>query len=176
MGEQPNPESIKVLQAAAEDLIDDERQRGRALDAKTSQLATFSGTILTLDVALGTLTLRSNLGCVTDIALPLCFLIAAGGLVGAAAFAIAGVLMPQGYLSVDREFVKSFARHPLVSTDETTIRGRLLTSIADDQLPQERERNDSKAEWTKRSAKALLIGLAGIAGQAAIIGLHQLGI
>lgn len=63
----PNPESVEVLQVAAESLIQDERQRGRALDVKTAQLATFSGTILTLDVALGTLALRESLGRVADV-------------------------------------------------------------------------------------------------------------
>jgi hypothetical protein len=174
--EKPNPETVKVLQAAAEGLIEDERQRGRALDAKTAQLATFSGTILTLDVALGTLALRESLGCVADIVLPIFFLIAAFGLVVAAGFAIAGVLRPQGYLSIDRDIVKQFARHPLLSEETTVIRGRLLTSVVDDQLPQERDRNDSKAEWTKRAALALLVGLGGIVGQAIIIGLNQLGI
>lgn len=172
----PNPRSVEVLQGAAEGLIEDERQRGRALDTKTAQLATFSGTILTLDVALGTLALRSDLGCVADVVLPVCFLIAASGLVVSAGFAIAGVLIPQGYLSIDRDEIKGFARYPLLSTDVTVIRGRLLTSITDYQLPQERDRNDSKAGWTKRAAMALLVGLIGIAGQAITIGLDQLGI
>lgn len=174
--QQPDPESVKVLQEAAERLIEDERQRGRALDAKTAQLATFSGTILTLDVALGTLALRHSLGCVADVVLPVCFLVAAAGLVISAGLAVAGVLMPQAFLSIDRKAVRGFARYPLLSTDATTVRGRLLTSITDVQLPRERERNDRKAEWTKGAAIALLIGLAGIAGQAATIGLNQLGI
>jgi hypothetical protein len=174
--QEPNPESVKVLQEAAESLIEDERQRGRALDAKTAQLATFSGTILTLDVALGTLALRHSLGCVADVVLPLCFLVAAVGLVVSAGLGIAGVLMPQTFLSIDRKAVRSFARYPLLSTDVTTVRARLLTSITDVQLPRERERNNRKAEWTKGAAIALLVGLAGIAGQAVTIGLDQLGI
>ena len=174
--QQPNPESVKVLREAAESLIEDERQRGRALDAKTAQLATFSGTILTLDVALGTLALRHSLGCVADVVLPVCFLVAALGLVVSAGLAIAGVLMPQTFLSIDRKAVRGFARYPLLAADVTTVRGRLLTSITDVQLPRERERNDRKAEWTKGAAIALLVGLAGIAGQAVTIGLDQLGI
>lgn len=174
--QQPNAESVKVLREAAESLIEDERQRGRALDAKTAQLATFSGTILTLDVALGTLALRHSLGCVADVVLPVCFLVAALGLVVSAGLAIAGVLMPQTFLSIDRKAVRGFARYPLLAADVTTVRGRLLTSITDVQLPRERERNDRKAEWTKGAAIALLVGLAGIAGQAVTIGLDQLGI
>jgi len=172
----PNPDATKVLQDAAETLIEDERQRGRALDAKTAQLATFSGTILTLDVALGTLALDKSLGCVADIALPLCFLVAGIGLVVAAGFAIGGVLIPQKFLSIHRNAVKNFSRYPLLSTDATVVRARLLTSITDVQLPRERMRNDRKAKWTKAAAIALLVGLTGIAGQAVIIGFDQLGI
>jgi hypothetical protein len=172
----PNPDAVKVLQYAAENLIEDERQRGRSLDAKTAQLATFSGTILTLDVALGTLALRESLGCVADVVLPVCFLIAATGLVVSAGLAVAGVLMPQKFLSIHRDAVKGFARYPMLSTDPTVVRAKLLTSITDVQLPRERTRNDRKAEWTKGAAIALLVGLAGIAGQAVTIGLDQLGI
>jgi len=172
----PNPEAVEVLQDAAENLIEDERARGRALDTKTAQLATFSGTILTLDVALGTLALRESLGCVADVVLPACFLIAAVGLVTSAGCAIGGVLIPQKFLSIDRDAVKGFARYPLLSTDATVVRAKLLTSITDIQLPRERTRNDRKAEWTKGAAIALMVGLAGIAGQAITIGLDQLGI
>lgn len=167
---------MEVLQAAAENLIEDERQRGRALDAKTAQLATFSGTILTLDVALGTLALRESLGCVADVVLPICFLVAATGLVTAAALAVGGVLIPQKFLAIHRDAIRGFARYPLLSTDSTEVRARLLTSITDVQLPRERKRNDRKAEWTKGAVIALLVGLAGIAGQAITIGLDQLGI
>jgi hypothetical protein len=172
----PNPDSVEVLQGAAEGLIEDERQRGRALDAKTAQLATFSGTILTLDVALGTLTLREDLGRVADVVLPVCFLIAAIGLVAAAGLAVRGVLLPQKFLSIHRNAVRGFARYPLLSTETTEVRARLLTSITDVQLPRERERNDRKAEWTRAAVIALLVGLTGIAGQAITIGLDQLGI
>lgn len=171
----PNPETVRVLQAAAEELIEDERQRGRALDSKTAQLATFSGTILTLDVALGTLALRESLGCVADVVLPVCFLVAAFGLVTAASFAVGGVLMPQGFLSIDRKAVRGFARYPLLADDETQVRGRLLTSITDVQLPRERTRNNRKAAWTKGAAIALLVGLAGVVGQAITIGVSQFG-
>jgi hypothetical protein len=172
----PDPDAVEVLKEAAERLIDDERQRGRALDAKTAQLATFSGTILTLDVALGTLALRHSLGCVADIALPVCFLLAATGLVASAGLAVGGVLMPQMFLGIHRDAVRAFARYPLLSTDPTVVRAKLLTSITDIQLPQERRRNKRKANWTRGAAIALLVGLAGIAGQAVTIGLSQLGI
>jgi hypothetical protein len=172
----PTPDSVEFLHAAAESLIEDERERGRALDAKTAQLATFSGTILTLDVALGTLALRDSLGCVADVVLPICFLIAALGLVTAAGLAVGGVLMPQKFLAIDRRAVRGFARYPLLSAEPMEVRGKLLTSITDVQLPRERKRNDSKAEWTKGAVIALLVGLAGIAGQAITIGLDQLGI
>ena len=172
----PDPDAVKVLQDAAENLIEDERQRGRALDAKTAQLATFSGTILTIDVVLGTLALRTSLGYVADVVLPLCFLIAAMGLVVSAGLAVGGVLMPQKFLSIHRNAIRGFARYPLLSTDATVVRARLLTSITDVQLPRERERNDRKAKWTKSAAIALLVGLAGIVGQAITLGLDQLGI
>lgn len=94
----------------------------------------------------------------------------------AAGLAVGGVLIPQKFLSIHRDAVKGFARYPLLSTDSTEVRARLLTSITDVQLPRERKRNDSKAEWTKGAVIALLVGLAGIAGQAITIGLDQLGI
>lgn len=174
-GSQPNAAAVEVLLGAAADLIADERERGRALDTKTAQLATFSGTILTLDVALGTFALRSHhLGSVAEVLLPLFFLLAAAGLVLSAGFAVVGVLMPQMFLSIDRKAVMGFARYPLLSTDQTTIRAKLLTSITDVQLPRERQRNDDKARWTRRAAIALLFGLIGIAAQAATIGIEQL--
>jgi hypothetical protein len=175
-GREPNPEAVEVLLDAAEKLISDERERGRALDTKTAQLATFSGTILTLDVALGAFAFRSHLGSLAEVLLPIFFLITAAGLLASAGFAVAGVLRPQKFLSIDREAVKGFAHHPLISSDQTFIRGRLLTSVTEDQLPRERQRNDGKVRWTKWAAIALLVGLVGIAGQAATIGLDRLGI
>jgi hypothetical protein len=173
--ETPDPKGVTILLDAAEAILDDERERGRALDIKTAQFAAFSGTILTLDVTLGRGLLRANLGCVADIALPVLFLIGAGGLVIAAAFAVAGVLRPQPYLGIERDEVKSFARYPLLAADETTIRARLLTTISDRLLPRERARNDKKAKRSKYAAIALIVGLAGIAGQALTLGLDQLG-
>lgn len=174
--QKPNDETIEVLKAAAESVMRDERERGRALDAKTAQLATFSGTILTLNVALGTLALNKSLGCVADWTLPTFFLLASGGLVVAAGIAIGGVLNPQNFLAIDRDILKGFSKYPLIATDATTVRGRLLASITDRELPAERKRNDDKVEKVKYAIWALMIGLAGIAGQAATLGLDQLGV
>lgn len=176
MEQEPKKETVEVLLAAAESVMSDERERGRALDAKTAQLATFSGTILTLNVALGTFALGESLGCVADWTLPIFFLVASGGLVAAAVIAIRGVLNPQKFRAIDRKTLKEFSNYPLLAEDPTDVRGRLIASITEDQLPVERKRNDDKVEKVKYAIWALMIGLAGIAGQAATLGLDQLGV
>lgn len=172
----PDPEGLEVLLNAAEAILEDERERGRALDVKSAQLAAFSGAILTLNVTLGGGLLREELGRIADFLLPLFFLVSAGGLIAAAAYAVGGVLRPQAYLGIKRDEVKAFARYPLLATDETTVRAQLLTTISDRLLPRERPRNDQKAKRTKRASIALIVGLAGVAGQALTLGLDQLGI
>lgn len=172
----PDPAAVTVLLEAAEAILDDERQRGRALDAKTAQLAAFGGAILTLNATLGFGLVRANLGAVADVALPVLFAIATGGLATAAACAVIGVLRPQPYLGIKRDEVKAFARFPLLATNETAIRARLLTTMSDRLLPAERTRNDRKARWSKRAAVALMVGLVAVAGQALTLSLDQLGV
>lgn len=167
--EKPNPEAVEVLRQIAEDVLEDERTRGQNLDSKTASLAAFSGTILALDATLGQGLLRRDLGSVF-------FLIAASALVLAAGVAVVGVLRPQRYLGLKGSELKGFARFPLLGETKSEIQGRMLITLTDEVIPAERERNDSKARLTMVSAILLAVGLAGIAGQAVTLGLHELGI
>jgi hypothetical protein len=170
----PRPESVQLLLELATDALRDERERGRQLDAKTGALATFSGAILVLDVTLGRQVLTEDFGDVAEIILPICFLLAAVALLVASALSVFGVLRPQSYLALKSSQVRRFARYPLVTQDETRIRGNLLLTVGDNLLPRERSRNNRKVKLVKAAAVSLLIGLIGVAGQALTLGIVQL--
>jgi hypothetical protein len=170
------PEAVETLFGIADSVLADERERGKNLDTKTASLATFSGTILALDATLGQGLLRRDLGCVGDVALPLFFLLAAGALLVAAGVAIFGVLSPQGFLGLDDHQVRDFARKEMLSQPKVVIQGRMLSTLTDELIRVERERNEKKVCGTKWSAGALGVGLLSIAGQAVTLGLHELGV
>jgi hypothetical protein len=170
-GQAPRSEAVDTLLALAQGVIADERLRGQNLDSKTASLAAFSGTILALDVTLGQGLLRRELGSVGDWLLPSFFLLGAAGLLVAAAIAVVGVLRPQPYLAVGRSELEM----PTTVPDKTHLQARMLATI-NNILPTERDQNNTKATLTKISACALGVGLLGIAGQAATLGLHELGV
>jgi hypothetical protein len=174
--QEPNPEAVETLWGFAEDVLADERDRGKNLDSKTASLATFSGTILALDATLGQSLLRRELGSTGDDLLPAFFLLAAAALLVAVAVAVVGVLRPQRYLAVEGTELEGFAKFPLLGQTKVEIQGRMLRTVTEDVIPAERTRNDKKARNTQVSAVSLAVGLLGIAGQAATLGLHEIGI
>jgi hypothetical protein len=102
-----------------------------------------------------------------------CFSVSVVALASAATLAIGGVLRPQTRLAIRTEQVQQFAAPPWVSADPVQIKGNMLASLAQS-LEKERLLNDGKARLADRAACALLVGLLALAGQALVLGLHEL--
>jgi hypothetical protein len=170
-----DPGAVESLLAVVQEAFEGERSRGKDLDTKTASLAAFSGTILALDVNLGSKTLEQHLGAVGDIVVPCAFLFSAVALLVAAGIAVAGVLRPQPYLGLDPVGIKELGKNPLVLKDKTEVQGTALETIGE-LINGQTPRNDRKARLAGISAVTLVAGLAGITVQAGTLGLHALGI
>jgi hypothetical protein len=85
-------EGVATLVKIAEDTVEDERTRGRALDTKSATLAGFTGVILSVNGGLAATLFRQNLGPVGKPIAVVCFLGAVICLLLAVGFAVLGVL------------------------------------------------------------------------------------
>lgn len=173
---QPDLDGVRVLFEVAHDTVEDERSRGRNLDAKTGSLAAVSGALLALNVTLGRPLVTSDLGPVGSVVAEACFAVAALSLLAASATAIAGILKPQSYLSLGRGDVRSFYDDAaLQAAGELESRRRMLGTYADI-LDRERPVNDRKATLTKAAVLALLVALAAVAGEALTLISREFGV
>jgi hypothetical protein len=171
----PNPAGVAALLKIAEDTVEDERERGRALDTKTASLAGFTGAILSINGALAGALFHQKLGPVGRPIAELCFIGAVVCLLIAVAFAVIGVLMPQKYRGMGRQQVAEFTRPDLQAQDATWVSRSMLGALALI-LAQDRPVNDCKARLTKRVAGLLALGFVFVAGQALTLGLRQVGL
>lgn len=97
-----------LLQATYE-VVEDERERGKVLDAKCAQLTGFIGVILALDATLAHDTLAEKLGAPYTTLLPVLYIIAVVALVVGAVSAVIGGVFPQKTLAFDRDQFADFA-------------------------------------------------------------------
>ena len=67
VGDTPIPDTVDALLASAQQIYDDERSQGEALDARLNQMTAFSGLLLTLIAPLGANQLDSH-GTALDVA------------------------------------------------------------------------------------------------------------
>src|SRR5687767_12724428 len=120
--EEPREESVGALLEITERIIDDERARGANLTSKTSTLAGFSGTILSVVAVFGRELFRLDLGGVGEPVVRMLFLVSVVALATAATLAIGGVLRPQTRLAIRTEQVQRFAGPPWVSATPVEIK------------------------------------------------------
>jgi len=171
----PNPEGVAALVKIAEDTVEDERARGRALDTKTAGLAGFTGVILSINGALAGTLFHQKLGPVGRPIAEGCFIGAVVSLLLAVGFAVLGVLMPQKYRGMGREQLALFNRSDVQAQNATWVGQSMLGALALI-LAQDRPVNDCKARLTKWVARFLALGFVFVAGQALTLGLRQIGL
>jgi hypothetical protein len=172
--ESPDPEGVAALLAIATGAMNDERDRGRALDAKTVSIAGFSGLILSLNGAIAKPLFDEQLGSAGGIVARACFFASIAALLAAALLAIVGVLMPQRYRGVGRAQIRSFYTLEMQSKSGTEVRQSMLGAIAHI-VDQDRPVNDCKARITKLVAGFLALGFLALAGEALTLGARQIG-
>jgi hypothetical protein len=166
--QQPREDSVEQLFEMAQRLLDDERARGRNLEAKTSTLAGFTGAILALTAGLGRELSRLELGAVGDPLSRAFFLVAVLALATSALIAVIGVLRPQEHLGVTRSQLRRFSQFPLLATPRVEIQGNMIATVVAS-FESERDLNDRKARYTHHAALALGIGLLGVTAEAVTI-------
>ena len=147
---EPVPETVSELLGITRDLLGDERARGQMLDAKTSTLAGFTGTILAITASLGKDIFDTDLGAVERPLLRVLFVLTIGALAVSALLSVAGVLRPQARLAIDRSELERFGEFPLIATPKMQVEGQLLNATIDAVL-HERSLNERKGRLTRRA-------------------------
>jgi hypothetical protein len=164
----PNEEGVAELLRIAEATVDDERERGRQLDGKASNLVAVSGLILTIETALAKTVFTTDLGSAGVWFARGGFALAVTAVFVAALLASGGVMMPQKYRGLDRNTLRDFQMPETQALSELEVRQSMLAS-SDVMLRQDRPLNDFKARLVKRVVFSLLIGFGGLAAQALTI-------
>lgn len=171
----PDEDGIAALLAIALDTLDDERDRGRMLDTKTASMMSFTGLVLSINVALAKPLFAQDLGCVGGVAMKVAFLVAIPSLLAAVLVALVGVLMPQGYRGFGREPLRAFTTAAYQAMPRLEVHQRMIGAI-DIMIGQNRPVNDCKAKLTKVVAGLLALGFTAVAAEAVTLGLRQTGI
>ena len=154
--------------------MEDERARGRNLEAKTSSLAGFTGAILALTAGLGRDLFKLDLGNIGDTVFRGFFLVAVLALATSAVIAVLGVLRPQERLGIKRSQLRQFAKFPLLATPPVEIQGNMIATLVE-AFDSERRVNDQKAKLTYYAAVGLGVGLLAVTGEAVTIALATSG-
>lgn len=174
MAQEPREDSVEELFHLAQRMLEDERARGRNLEAKTSTLAGFTGAILALTAGLGRDVSDLDLGSVGDTVFLGFFLVAVLALAARALVAVVGVLRPQERLGITRSQLRQFSEFPLISTPPVQIQGSMIATLVE-AFDAERALNDRKARLTYYAAVGLGIGLVGVTGEAVTVALATSG-
>lgn len=161
-------DSVKECITIMNAVLAEQRERARHLDSKTGTLAGFCATTLTLNVVLGRELLGSDTGDLGNPIVAVCFAIAVVALTGALGLAVRGGLRPTGRSDLTEAQIDAYSDRPKVVTAPEDLRMRWLRTLTV-MANSEREAGDQKAKSSKRSIGLLLIGAAGIAGEALIM-------
>jgi hypothetical protein len=175
LNHEADEQAVEALLALASEAVADERERGRALDTKTSSITGFTALVLSINVTLGRPLLAQDLGRLGHPVASACFVLAVAALTLALGLALVGVLMPQKFRSLNREALREFGSAHTQAQSRLWVHQRMLGAYADI-LDQDRTVNDCKAKITKLVALALLVGFLAVAGQAFTLGLRQMGL
>jgi hypothetical protein len=170
-----NPEGVAALLAIATDAVEDERERGRALDTKCASLAGFTGLILSITAALTPALVDHKLGTVGKPLAETTFGLAILFLLAAVLLAIEGVLMPQKYRSMGTAQVANFSL-PNIQAQEAVWVHRSMLGALSAILAQDRPVNNCKAKLTKWVGRCLAIGFIAVSVDAVIIAIRQFGL
>jgi hypothetical protein len=168
-------DGVAALLAIATETVADERDRGRALDAKAASLTGFTGLILSVNGALASAFLNHHLGPVGKPLAIVFFFLAIILLLAAVLLAVVGVLMPQGYRGMGRKELRNFATPAVQANSALWVHQSMLGALANI-IAKDRPVNDCKARLTKGVARLLALGFVAVAGQALTIGFQQIGV
>ena len=173
---EPEPEAdeegVAALLLIAKDAVDDERERGRALDTKTASLVGATGLILSLNATLGRPLLDQKLGGVGVWFVRFFFVVAVVFLFLALLVGIVGVLAPQASRGLHRRQLKAFTSAQTQAMTRLAVHQALLGSL-DDIMHSDRPVNDCKARLTTMVAYLFAFGFAGVAGEALTLWFHK---
>lgn len=171
---EPDEEGVAELLAIAQDTVEDERARGRALDAKSGRMLGFSGLILSLNLAVAKPLFDADLGTVGKPIVLVLFFVTVVSLLVAVLLAIAGVLSPQRYRGFGRDQLRKFTEPETQAMTRLVVHQSMLGAVAD-MIDQNRPLNDCKARITKLVGRWLAIAFIAVAALAIVIGISEIG-
>jgi len=169
------PETVAALLAIATEAVEDERERGRALDTKCASLVGFTGLILAITGALTPALVDHRLGSVGQPLAECSYAVGVLALLTAVLLALEGVLMPQKYRSMGTAQVANFSLPSVQAQKAMWVHQSMLGALKNI-LAQDRPVNNCKAKLTKWVARSLAVGFAAMAIDAVIIGIRQFGL
>lgn len=165
----PDEGGVEALLEIATATVEDERERGRSLDAKAASVTAFVGVVLSLNATLGRPLLNAKLGDTGDLLVRIFFIIAVVALLLGASAAVVAVFRPQGYRGLGRQQLQRFAEPQTQAMTKLAVHQAMLGALADI-LNTDRPVNDSKATALKFAAFFIAVGLTGVAGEALTLG------
>jgi hypothetical protein len=167
----PPEETVDALLDTVRDLLRAEEARAAGLNTRGSGLAGFVGLIVSITVGLGQRALVVGLSDPWRVAAVSLFILTLVVLVATVATTVLKVLRPQSYRSIATAEVRTYATSAVVSQPKVMVQGRILRGLIE-ALATERQRNDGKAVWLRRSYTALVAGLTLVAADGVILGLQ----
>ena len=159
----PNPETVEALLDTTWRLASAETARTDALDRKAATVATFTSLLATLTATLG---VRFVEEFPTWWALAL-FLLALGAFRGSVGLAVAA-LFPREYLTLGAAYLARFPMWSEARRSPEQVRGKTMRGLVQ-AVARERRVNRGKTRAIRRSFVLLLLGLALIGAEAAIL-------
>jgi hypothetical protein len=172
-------ETVAELLVAVRAFLDGEADRASSLNARGSGLTGFVGIVLTVAAAAGAATgagagsgldegVRILVGSLLGLALVT--------LIGAVVFVVLMVLLPKTGYTVKMSEIEKYPTWESISLERVQVQGNLMLGYVD-ALRQDREINDGKARWLRRSYFLVCIGLVlvGCAATAATVDRYVAG-
>jgi hypothetical protein len=166
---------VDTLLEIATAAVDDERERGRGLDAKAASLTAFAGLTLSINATLGRPLLDRELGSVGDDLVASAFLLSTVGLLAAVLAALYAVVRPQKYRGLHREQLARFSESEAQAMTKLAVQQAMLGALKDI-ISQDRPLNDRKAKALKLAGYLIAVGVFGVAGEAVTLALRELGV
>jgi hypothetical protein len=165
---QPNPATVEALLDSTWRLAAGEAARTDALDRKASTVATFASLVAALTATVG-IRFLEELETWWAFAM---FVVGLAALVASVSYAVRA-LWPREYLTLSSEYLRRFPTWGEIRKQPEQVRGEMMKTLVET-IVREREVNDGKVVWLRRSFLLLVTGLGLIALEGATLGFEEL--
>lgn len=168
-------ETVTVLLENVRGLLEDEDARSASVNARATQLVSFTAVLLALAAGLGARDIVDpELSAEQKWVAVVFFMLGLAGLTWTIGTTIFGTLMPSSYETIAQEELDLYETE-LPYEDPTNVRGRTMRGLIQ-ALRTQRRRNDTRVRHLRWSYWGLVGAIVAFAGVGATIGLDRIGV